>query len=122
MSMPNWPRGAHTIWELVLHLIATQEVILLRIQGKNAGLNDEDFWPTIPPSTPKSWADAVDRLRQQEAQLQHAFVTFAEDRLSAPLVAGGTPAYNHFHGHIQHNAYHAGQIALLKKAAKQRPM
>jgi hypothetical protein len=30
----------------------------------------------------------------------------------------GTSAYNNFHGDVQHNAYHAGQINLLKKAAR----
>ncbi len=32
-----------------------------------------------------------------------------------PLVEGGTSASNNFLGHAQHNAYHAGQIVLIKK-------
>jgi hypothetical protein len=32
------------------------------------------------------------------------------------LTAEGSSAYNSFHGCVQHNAYHAGQITMLKKA------
>jgi len=30
-------------------------------------------------------------------------------------VPGGNPAYVQFHGAAQHDLYHAGQIAVLKK-------
>ena len=43
--------GAHSIWELALHLAATQEIILRRIQGERAGLEEADFWPATPEPT-----------------------------------------------------------------------
>jgi uncharacterized damage-inducible protein DinB len=109
--------GAHSIWELVLHLTATQEVILRRIRGESAGLKDEEFWPAVPAVSAPAWTETVERLKGQEAELQKAISAFPEERLDARLTAEGTSAYNNFHGHVQHNAYHAGQIALLKKAA-----
>lgn len=111
--------GVHSIWELVLHLVATQDVILRRTQGERAGLKTEDFWPEVPPVTEMAWKETVARLKEQEAKLSHAIASFAEDKLDAPLMAGGSSAYANFHGHVQHHAYHAGQIALLKKAHAQ---
>jgi uncharacterized damage-inducible protein DinB len=108
--------GAHSIWELVLHLVATQAILLRRIRGESAGLKTEDFWPAVPPPTESAWADTVARLEQQEAELRHAIRVFPEERLDDRLTAEGSSAYNNFHGHVQHSAYHAGQISLLKKA------
>jgi uncharacterized damage-inducible protein DinB len=110
--------GAHSIWELVLHLIATQAVLLQRIHGESAGLKTEDFWPAVPSASESAWVETVERLRQQEADLRRAMSTFPEERLDARLTAEGSSAYNNFHGHLQHSAYHAGQISLLKKASR----
>jgi uncharacterized damage-inducible protein DinB len=110
--------GAHSIQELVLHLIATQAILLRRIRGETAGLKDEDFWPAVPAASESAWAQTVARLEQQEAELRQAISEFPEERLDARLTAEGSSAYNNFHGHVQHNAYHAGQISLLKKAGR----
>src|SRR6516164_9672722 len=64
--------GAHSIWELVLHLIATQAVLLRRIRGETAGLNEEEFWPAVPPVSAAAWAEALEQLKQQAAALQQA--------------------------------------------------
>jgi hypothetical protein len=61
-------------------------------------------------------------LTHQEHELRDAVAAFPEDRLDEKLMASGTSsAYANFHGHIQHNLYHAGQIALLKKAEADVP-
>jgi uncharacterized damage-inducible protein DinB len=108
--------GAHSIWELVLHLIATQDAISRRIRGEQAGLKTEDFWLPVPPVSESAWVETVKQLKEQESRLRDAIAGFPDERLDTVLVEGGSSAYNNFHGHIQHNAYHAGQIALLKKA------
>ena len=109
---------AHSIWELVLHLVATQAVLLRRIRGESAGLKSDEFWLPVPPASESAWAETVERLKRQEAELRRAIAAFPEERLDARLTAEGSSAYNNFHGHVQHNAYHAGQIALLKKASR----
>jgi uncharacterized damage-inducible protein DinB len=110
--------GTHSIWELTLHLIATQAVLLRRLRGESAGLDPKDFWPAVPPATESAWAETVERLKKQEAELRQAIRAFPDERLDDRLTAEGTSAYNNFHGHVQHNAYHAGQISLLKKARR----
>jgi uncharacterized damage-inducible protein DinB len=112
--------GAHSIWELVLHLIATQAILLRRLRGETAGLKDEEFWLAVPPASEPAWKETVERLKRQEAELRQAISTYPEERLDARLTAEGSTAYNSFHGHVQHNAYHAGQIGLLKKCIRSR--
>jgi hypothetical protein len=41
----------------------------------------------------------------------------AEARLSEPVAGSGPTVWAMLHGVVQHNLYHAGQIALLRKAA-----
>lgn len=109
--------GAHSIWQLVLHLIATQDVILRRIRGELAGKDEKDFWPPVTDTSPAAWQAAMARLKEQEAKLDLAIGNYPDDKLGNPIAPSGSSAYANFHGHVQHNAYHAGQIALLKKAA-----
>jgi uncharacterized damage-inducible protein DinB len=110
--------GAHSIWELVLHLIATQDALLHRIRGEQKGLKREDFWLPVPIASEAAWTETLDRLKQQELSLREVVASFPNERLDSVLVPGGSSAYNNFHGHIQHNAYHAGQITLLVKAQR----
>ena len=65
-----------------------------------------------------AWAETLERLKRQEAELRQAIGAFPDKRLDARLTAEGSSAYNNFHGHVQHNAYHAGQISVLKKARR----
>jgi uncharacterized damage-inducible protein DinB len=110
--------GAHTIWELVMHLIACQEVLLRRINGELAGQKPEEFWPAAPHASASAWAETVESLKRHDAALRQEIAAFPDERLDDLLTAGGSSAYNNFHGYAQHNAYHAGQIALLKKASR----
>lgn len=110
--------GAHSIWEFVQHLVATQAILLRRIGGESAGLDAAAFWPPVATISAAAWAETLETLNQQAAALRQAIAAFPEDRLDQRLTAEGSSAYNNFHGYVQHNAYHAGQIALLKKAGR----
>jgi len=108
--------GAHSIWEIVLHLTGTQKVLLRRLRGDPHELTPEEDWPPVPEPTEAAWRETIDLLRQQEKQFRRVIGGFPDDQLDRPLNPGGSSAYNNFHGHVQHNLYHAGQIMLLKKA------
>ncbi len=111
--------GAHSIWEIVLHLAGTYRLVLRRIQGHDQPLSSEEDWPAVPPPTASNWQDAIRSLRQLNQELRQAVRTFSPERLDKPLVATpGSTAYTQFIGITQHDAYHAGQIAVLKKTAQ----
>ena len=104
---------AHTIWELVLHITAWLRVARERLSATVTRDPDEaENWPPIEGS----WAHAISSLEVEVKALEKAILAFTEERL-----AGAAPAsepqtfYVLLHGVIQHSAYHAGQIALLKK-------
>ena len=109
--------GAHTVWELVLHLGGTYGLVLRRLQGDGAQLTPDEDWPAVPEPTEANWRAAVDTLRRLNAEARRAVAGFDAARLDEPLVA--TPpytAYVQFIGLTQHDLYHAGQIAILMRA------
>ncbi len=109
--------GGHCIWELVLHLAGTYRLVLRRLGGDAAQLSAQDDWPSLPVTTPENWSDTVEMLRQLNLDVRGAVRAFAPDRLDDPLVAEPPyTAYTQFIGITQHDLYHAGQMALLKRA------
>ena len=109
--------GAHSIWEIVLHLVATQRVLLRRLDGDGGAINlpPAEEWPDVADVSETAWRDAVDRLVAGDRALRDRIAAFPPDRLDEPLIPGGSSAYNNFHGYVQHSLYHAAQIGLLKK-------
>jgi uncharacterized damage-inducible protein DinB len=109
--------GAHSIWELVLHLGATYRVVLRRVGGESAQLTPEEDWEQLPEPTESNWRATVDRLATLNQELRDAVRRFPAERLDQPLVPSPTySAITQFIGISQHDLYHAGQIVLLKRA------
>jgi uncharacterized damage-inducible protein DinB len=106
-------RNAHTIWELVLHTTAWMRIARERLAATQTRdpTEDED-WPQIVGS----WQDALAILEREERQLEEAIASFPDKRLNEPAPASEPQTfYELLHGVVQHTAYHAGQIVILKK-------
>ena len=109
--------GAHSIWELVLHLCGTYDLVLRRLGGDGRQLTESEDWPSTPETTAENWGDSIRTLKQLNEDLRHAVRNFPIERLDKPLVPEAPyTAYTQFIGITQHDLYHAGQVALLKKA------
>lgn len=109
--------GAHSIWEIVLHLSSDYHLILRRLEGDGRQLTEAEDWPSCPATSEENWHQSVQELRLLNKKLRQAVRDFPDERLDAPLVVGVPyTAYTQFIGVTQHNLYHAGQIALLKRA------
>jgi uncharacterized damage-inducible protein DinB len=109
--------GAHSIWELVLHLCGTYGLVLRRLNGEGRQLAESEDWPAVPEPSAENWSDTIRTLKQLNEDLREAVKSFPAERLDQPLVPESPyTAYSQFIGVTQHNLYHAGQIALLKKA------
>ena len=107
--------GAHSIWEIVLHLTAGYTLVLGRVRGERAQLSPEEEWPPVAEASSEGWRETQHTLEQLNQQLQSAVRAFPAERLSQPL-GSQYPAYVQFCGAPQHDLYHAGQIVMLKKA------
>jgi uncharacterized damage-inducible protein DinB len=114
--------GGHSIWELVLHIAGWKREVAKRVGGAPAGLPEEGDWPEIGEPTEARWQAALQRLEDAQRGLIAAIDNLPEDKLFEPTndprnrpLGAGVSYYVLLHGVVQHDVYHAGQIALLKK-------
>lgn len=120
--------SAHTIWEIVRHIAGWTREVARRLEGGEAGEPPEGDWPAVSDVSETAWRAAKGSLRRA----QNALLTILEDlpdaRLhrpvrdfrSSPEGIGATVAET-ISGLLQHDVYHAGQIALLKRLVQERP-
>jgi uncharacterized damage-inducible protein DinB len=109
--------GAHSIWELVLHLSAWAEISRTRLSPlpTSEPTDDENFPPVAEPSA-QAWIDSRARLETAYGDLANDVMTLDGATL-ARLASGRAHSVSEMlHGVIEHGAYHGGQIALLKRA------
>jgi uncharacterized damage-inducible protein DinB len=111
-------RSAHSIWELVLHIDIYLQVGLDATRGTPMPqlFGTERDWPALTADSAEAWFDAQDRLFEDAEKLAHAIEGFDEAKLTETVPGRSYDFYYLFHGIVQHSLYHAGQIAILKKA------
>lgn len=107
----------HTIWELTRHIATWQDVVRRRLAGEEAVPSERDDWPPVDDTSEAAWEAARGALRETRVRLERAVAGLDEGALADPPRPGEETRYALVHGIIQHDLYHAGQIALLAKAA-----
>lgn len=108
--------AVHSIWEIVLHIGAWKNACKRRLEGDRAQLTDTEDWPIVKQTTSEKWQDAKDNLLKNHQQLLEAISRLDERRLDTPVIEGMSSVYITLQGVVQHDLYHAGQIAILKRA------
>lgn len=107
---------AHTIWEIVLHIRTWEDVVRRRLSSDTLIMpSEEEDWPRPHPVTDEGWKDAVGILDLGHLLLRQAIEQFPEQRLGDAVPGKDYSFYQMLHGVVQHDLYHAGQIAILKK-------
>lgn len=109
-------KDAHTIWELVAHVERWARAVHEALSGTPMPQEPyPDDWPAAG-STEAEWKAALEKLERTHQALFETLKTFPEERLKERVP--GRHGYDYYfllHGLAQHDLYHAGQIALLKK-------
>lgn len=111
--------GAHSIWEMVLHLAAWEDVVRRRLSGEAVtDVSDALDWPSVDTEGSAAWESSLRRLREGHRGLEEALAGLEDARLEQTVPGESDTVYTMLHGVIQHDLYHAGQIALLRKGAR----
>jgi uncharacterized damage-inducible protein DinB len=110
---------AHSIWELVLHIAAWKGACRRRLAGDHAQLTDAEDWPGVKETTEEAWQHAKQELIDAHRDLLGAISGVDESRLDKPIIEDPaivfSTVYVTLQGCVEHDLYHAGQIAILKK-------
>jgi uncharacterized damage-inducible protein DinB len=107
--------GGHSIWQEVRHVIAWRQVTCRLLEGEAvAGVSDEDNWPEPQKTDAAAWQHTLDELAKTQAALVAALDRLSDVRLEEKPAGKPFKLYVLLHGIIHHDAYHAGQIAILR--------
>ena len=111
-SIPN----VHSIWELVNHIITWEEIARRRLEGDPVSqIPDEYNFPPVTDTSEAVWQATLKKLEDGNKALREAIKKIDDQQLDEIALGTNYSIYFMVHGVIQHDLYHAGQIALLKK-------
>jgi uncharacterized damage-inducible protein DinB len=113
--LPN----VHSIWELVLHIAVWDDAACRRLAGEKWQPTGTANFPLVPePATSAAWRKSVADVKRTHDRLVKTVAALAESRLRERVPGKRYDFYHLLHGVAQHELYHAGQIAILKKAQR----
>jgi uncharacterized damage-inducible protein DinB len=107
--------NAHSIWEIVLHITEDYNQTIRRMNGDSTPITPELDWPTVHETSDGAWAEAINALKRSQAELIQMASKLDDSKLHTKIIENSSTYYVTFQGTAQHDCYHAGQIALLKK-------
>jgi uncharacterized damage-inducible protein DinB len=110
--LPN----VHSIWELVLHIAVWDAAAISRLRGEKCQPTGAANFPLMPKPTATAWRKAVAETKRTHDRLIKTVAALPESRLSDRCPGKRYDLYHLLHGVVQHELYHAGQIAILIKA------
>ncbi len=104
---------AHSIRELVLHIVAWEKEAIRRVRGEGSDLPPEEDWP----DGADAWTALLEELDASHVRLMEKLAELDDSQLDSAVIGTGGTVYHLLHGVVQHNLYHGGQIVLLRRAA-----
>ncbi|MES2431807.1 MAG: DinB family protein [Bacteroidota bacterium] len=106
--------NVNSIWMLMHHVIYWRTVVVNRLTGTIDAPPFEDFHLPEEFST-ENWKQLLKDFEQTYHLLTNAIKHFNEKKLHEPSPKPEQTYYDLVMGCLQHDAYHLGQIMLLKK-------
>lgn len=110
--------NVHSIWELLLHVEAWDRAGIVRLSGEKCQLKGEDNFPSVRKPTESVWRATVTQAKRTHDQLVRMVQGLPDTRLRDRVPGKKYDFYHLLHGIAQHELYHAGQMAILKKARR----
>jgi uncharacterized damage-inducible protein DinB len=117
------PGSVHNIAGIVLHMLAWTEEVLDRLNGMVANVPSSGDWPDPGKPDEQKWQNYVNDLKLVNVNLLGAIQNFPEEKwdelINDTRETEPTTTYEDLIvGFIEHQIYHAGQIALLTRITR----
>jgi len=109
-------KNVHSTWEIVHHIGAWKDAVRRQLLGEIVELDDIHDWPSVQDHSDAAWQMTLEELTRRHTELEAVVAGLSELDLEKPSPGRQSSVYFLIHGLIQHDLYHAGQIALLIRA------
>lgn len=111
--------GRKSIWQLALHIAYWNYAVRRRLEGGTGAKfpRSPANWPQIPErADTRGWAEDVALLKAEHERLAATIAKIPSSRYKTALAGGKRWTIGELIvGIAQHDAYHTGQIQLLKR-------
>jgi uncharacterized damage-inducible protein DinB len=105
----------NSIWEIVNHLVSWRETVLKRMGGEIIEEPKNNFFEPVKDHSEEAWQNTLKRFEKSQQMWLQFLSAFDNQNLGKFYSQSKYTYYDLMHGVIQHDAYHLGQIVLLKK-------
>jgi len=105
----------NSIWQIVNHMIAWRETNLKRLKDEMVAAPENNFIEEIKDTSEEAWQATLKKLERSQHNILSFVSTATDAMLEKVYITNGFSYYEHLQGILQHDAYHLGQIVLLKK-------
>ena len=105
---------SNSIWKLTSHIIYWRTTVVNRLTGSD---NPPPFKDFLLPAVlnEANWKQTLQDFESAYHALRHALHNIKDEQLDKPSPKEGQTYYQLIMGCLQHDAYHLGQMMLLKK-------
>ena len=113
-AVKNISGNTNNTWQLVAHITYWRTAVVNRFTGS---INPPPFADFLLPDelSEANWRQALHDFESAYHLLRNAIHNFKEENLDKPSPKEGQTYYQLIMGCLQHDAYHLGQLMLLKK-------
>ena len=111
-------KDRHSIWDLTLHTAYWKYTVRRRLLGEKRGSfprKGSNFFELLPGAGEVEWKTDVALLVEQHSALRAAVLTIDPDRLGDIVPGAKWRTEQLIYGAAAHDAYHTGQIQVLKR-------
>jgi len=110
-------KDVHSIAELVAHIIYWRSPIIRKLKGEKdyvGKMDSPENWPTLDELKAKGWKALLEEFEESQKQLI-ALLKGAKPHFFMEEYKPGVSWDQMIEGVVQHDIYHLGQLALIKK-------
>ncbi len=112
------PNGRHSILELLWHMITWKEFTISRLrknEGKNLQHFEEEDWRELDHADKTLWKKGMEKFGAAQVELIELIQQQKDEILSQKVKERAYDFRKLFYGILEHDVYHLGQIAYIKK-------
>jgi uncharacterized damage-inducible protein DinB len=112
------PNGTlHSIADLVWHMVNWRKFTIDRIKPSGSSLEtfEKNDWKELDLTNKSTWVEGLNELQKSQHDLIELLDTLDDSILKSPVPDREYNMKILLYGVVQHDIYHAGQIAYIKK-------
>ena len=111
------PSGQHSILELLYHMINWRLFTISRLEKSSSTIKsfEENDWQVLDHNDKSLWQKGIEQLNMTQHKLVYLLKSMNDEELQNPVHERDYENRTLINGIIQHDIYHLGQIAYIKK-------